>query len=78
MQRILVLADRTGPCPGLHAFVRGSEALGHADAVVISTFPSAESHWLEEGLVERATERLEIPVHQYVLEHGATQAKAPA
>ena len=149
MQRILVLANRTCPCPGLHAFVHekagappaevvvvapalnnsrlahlvsdsdgamkdararldlaleglqadGIEVTGTvgdaepltaiedalsvfaADAVVISTFPAEQSHWLEEGLLEQATERLDIPVHHYVTEYGLDEdqsAKDPA
>ena len=137
MQRILVLANRTCPCPGLHAFVHekagappaeiavvapalnsrlrhlvsdsdgamkaararldlaleglaadGFEVTGTvgdaepltaiedalsvfaADAVVISTFPAEDSHWLEEGLLEQAIDRLDIPVHHYVTEYG--------
>ena len=45
-------------------------AVLEVDAVVLSTFPAGESHWLEDGLVEEAQARLSVPVHHFVTEYG--------
>ena len=39
-----------------------------ADEIVLFTHPGAESNWLEEGLVEQATERFDAPVRHLVVE----------
>jgi GABA permease len=39
-----------------------------ADEVVLATHPPGRSHWLEQGLVERAQERLAVPLHHVVVE----------
>ncbi len=49
-----------------------------ADAVVLSTFPAGKSHWLEKGLVEEATTRLDVPVHHFVTEYGLEHARQEA
>ncbi len=41
-----------------------------ADEVVIATHPAGQSHWLERGFVERARERVEIPVVHLTTEYG--------
>jgi len=33
-----------------------------ADAIIISTHPAGQSHWLERGLLERAREELTVPI----------------
>lgn len=48
------------------------------DAVVLSTFPAGESHWLEDGLVEDAKARLSVPVHHFVTEYGLQDARKEA
>jgi len=53
-------------------------AVFEADAVVLSTFPAGESHWLEKGLVEEATTRLAVPVHHFVTEYGLEDARKEA
>jgi hypothetical protein len=42
-----------------------------ADEAIISTHPPGRSHWLEQGVVERARERFPIPISHVVvdLEH---------
>ncbi len=37
-----------------------------ADAIVISTHPEGHSHWLEEGIVEEAQRRFDVPVTHVV------------
>ena len=39
-----------------------------ADEIVLFTHPSGDRNWLEEGLVEEATERFEPPVRHLVVE----------
>lgn len=50
-------------------------SLHRIDAVVLSTFPTGESHWLEEDLVKEAQARLTVPVHHFVTEYGLDEAK---
>lgn len=47
------------------------------DAVVLSTFPQADSHWQEDGLVEKAQAQLDVPVHHFVTEYGLDRAAPP-
>jgi len=39
-----------------------------ADEVVISTHPAGRSNWLEAGVVEQASEQLDIPVTHVVVD----------
>ena len=39
-----------------------------AEEIVISTHPPGRSHWLEQGVVERARERFDVPVHHVVVD----------
>jgi hypothetical protein len=39
-----------------------------ADEIVISTHPPGRSHWLEQGVVEGARERFDVPVHHVVVD----------
>jgi hypothetical protein len=41
-----------------------------ADEIVISTHPVGRSHWLEQGLVERARERFPVPITHVVVDLG--------
>ena len=41
-----------------------------ADEVVISTHPPGQSHWLERNLLERARERVQVPVLHLTTEYG--------
>lgn len=41
-----------------------------ADEVVIFVHPSSEQSWLEEGVVERAEERFDVPVDHVLVERG--------
>ncbi len=45
-----------------------------ADEVIISTHPPDRSRWLEAGVVERARERIELPVTHVVVDLEAEQA----
>lgn len=47
-----------------------------ADEVVISTHPPQRSRWLERGVVERAREKLELPVTHVVVDLEAERAVA--
>lgn len=42
-----------------------------ADEVLLSTHPPGQSHWLENRLVERVQEELDIPVEHIVSQYGA-------
>jgi hypothetical protein len=48
-----------------------------ADEIVISTLPPSRSHWLEQGLVDRARERCGIPV-VHVVADDVSRASVPA
>jgi hypothetical protein len=39
-----------------------------ADEIVISTHPPGRSHWLEQGVVEGARERFDVPVYHVVVD----------
>ena len=39
-----------------------------ADEIVISTHPPGRSHWLEQGVVDGARERFDVPVHHVVVD----------
>ncbi|MGB7587425.1 MAG: hypothetical protein WBM00_01820 [Solirubrobacterales bacterium] len=42
-----------------------------ADEIVISTHPPQRSHWLEQGVVERAREEIDLPVTHVVVDLSA-------
>jgi GABA permease len=42
-----------------------------ADEVVISTHPPDRSHWLEQGVVERAREEIDLPITHVVVDLAA-------
>jgi len=42
-----------------------------ADEIVVSTHPPGRSHWLEQGVVENARMRYDVPVTHVVVELGA-------
>ena len=42
-----------------------------ADEIVISTHPPGRSHWLEQGIVEGARARFDVPVSHVVVDLGA-------
>lgn len=44
-----------------------------ADEIVISTLPRDRSHWLEQGLAERARERFGLPVSHVVADERPAQ-----
>jgi hypothetical protein len=50
-----------------------------ADEIVISTLPASRSHWLEQGLVDRARDRFTIPVTHVVADEGTPpgQSESP-
>lgn len=39
-----------------------------ADEIVISTHPPGRSHWLEQGVVDGARQRFDVPVHHVVVD----------
>lgn len=62
-----------GGCDPLRA-IEDALRTFRADEVVLATHPPGRSHWLEQGLVERAKERLEVPLHHVVVEDAAAVA----
>jgi GABA permease len=48
-----------------------------ADEIVISTHPAATSRWLENGVVERAREEIDLPITHVVVDLAAERATAP-
>ena len=48
------------------------------DEIIISTHPEGRSHWLETGVVERARERVDVPITHVVVDLAAeTDASEP-
>ncbi len=45
-----------------------------ADEIVISTHPSDRSRWLERGVVDRARERIDLPITHVVVDLAAERA----
>jgi hypothetical protein len=43
------------------------------DEVIVSTHPEGRSHWLEQGVVERARERFAVPITHVVVDTTAHQ-----
>jgi hypothetical protein len=39
-----------------------------ADEIVVSTHPPGRSNWLEHGIVERASERFDLPIMHVVVD----------
>jgi GABA permease len=56
-----------GDADPLQAMEDGLRTFG-AEEIVISTHPPGRSHWLEQGVVERARERFDVPVHHVVVD----------
>ena len=46
-------------------------ASSRADEVVVSTHPPGRSNWLEQGVVEQARLRFDVPVTHVVVDLGA-------
>lgn len=44
-----------------------------ADEIVVSTHPPGRSHWLEQGVVEQARERYDVPVTHVVVDLAAAE-----
>ncbi len=47
-----------------------------ADEIVISTHPAERSRWLEQGVVERAREQIELPIAHVVVDLEAERSPA--
>lgn len=47
-----------------------------ADEILLSTHPPGQSHWLENDLIEKATEQFDPPVVHLVSEYGLDDAAA--
>jgi GABA permease len=60
-------AGDTGESDPLLA-IQDSLATYEADEIVLFTHSQAESNWLEEGIVDQAKERFEVPVRHLVIE----------
>lgn len=61
---------QVGDCDPLRA-IEDALRTFRADEVVLATHPPGRSHWLEQGLVERVQERLDVPFHHVVVEGAA-------
>ena len=61
---------QVGDCDPLRA-IEDALRTFRADEVVLATHPPGRSNWLEHGLVERAKERLDVPLHHVVVEGAA-------
>lgn len=46
------------------------------DIVLISTWPEGSSHWLERDLIDRAREKLDVPVEHFISRYGVEAAAA--
>jgi len=64
---------RVGDCDPLRA-IEDALRTFRADEIVVATHPPGRSHWLEQGLVERAQERVDVPLHHVVVEGAAVAA----
>jgi GABA permease len=49
-----------------------------ADEIIIATHPPQRSRWLEQGVVSRAREEIDLPVTHVVVDLDAERAQAPA
>jgi hypothetical protein len=47
-----------------------------ADEIVVSTHPPGRSHWLEQGVVEQARHRYDVPVTHVVVDLGVVTESA--
>jgi GABA permease len=47
-----------------------------ADEIVVSTHPPGRSHWLEQGVVEQARQRYDVPVTHVVVDVAAARQSA--
>ena len=45
-------------------------AVFDADELIVATYPPERSHWLEKGLLERASERFSLPTTHIVSRYG--------
>ena len=48
-----------------------------ASEIVIATHPEGKSHWLERGLIEKATARFDLPITHLVSSYGLVAEGAP-
>jgi GABA permease len=48
----------------------------HADEIVVSTHPEKRSNWLEKGVVERITQKFQLPVTHVVVDLDREAAAA--
>jgi GABA permease len=46
-----------------------------ADEIVVSTHPPGRSHWLEQGVVEQARHRYDVPVTHVVVDRAAERSQ---
>lgn len=61
----LAVSVEVGDGVPLHA-IDDALAQFDADEIVISTLPPSQSHWLEQGVVELARDRFDVPVRHVV------------
>ena len=45
-----------------------------ADEIVVSTHPPGRSHWLEQGVVEQARQRYDVPITHVVVDLAAAES----
>ena len=66
----LVVRGEIGSGEPLQAIEDALRTFG-ADELVISTHPPGRSHWLEQGLIEKARERFALPITHVVVDLSA-------
>jgi GABA permease len=68
--------DATGEIGDADPMQAIEDALGtfRADELVVSTLPRGRSRWLEQGVVERARERFDLPLTHVVVESNGSLA----
>ncbi len=66
----LVVRGEVGSGEPLQAIEDALRTFG-ADEIVISTHPAGRSHWLEQGLIEKAHERFALPITHVVVDLSA-------
>jgi hypothetical protein len=55
---------------------RGLHATFTPHVVLISTWPEGSSHWLERDLVDRAREKLDVPVEHVISRFGVEEEQS--
>ena len=74
-QRGVAARGQVGDAEPLHAIADVLHGF-RPEEILLSTRPPGDSHWLENGLIEKAAERFYPPVVHLVSEYGLDDAAA--